>query len=105
MAVLIDAGTRSAAEGFVVFMDQIPGVTLVGRPSNGSTGQPLIVSLPGGGFALIVSKRNTYPDGTEFVGVGIQPDIVVETTIDDVRAGRDPVLERARAVLRSSASS
>ncbi|MGH7576587.1 MAG: S41 family peptidase [Longimicrobiales bacterium] len=105
VAVLIDEGTRSAAEGFLVFMDQIPGVTLLGCPSNGSTGQPLIVSLSGGGFASIVSKRNSYADGKEFVGVGVQPDIIVETTIEDVRAGRDPVLEQAQALLRSSAPS
>jgi C-terminal processing protease CtpA/Prc len=93
--VLQDHGTFSAAEDFLVVMDQLPHVTTVGRPSGGSTGQPLSLELPGGGRAWICTKRDTFPDGRDFVGVGIAPDIVVRTTVGDVRAGRDPVLDRA----------
>jgi hypothetical protein len=34
-------------------------------------------------------------DGTEFVGVGVIPDIKVETTIDSIRKGKDLQLEAA----------
>jgi carboxyl-terminal processing protease len=40
-------------------------------------------------------KREYFPDGSEFEGVGIKPDIEVHPTIDDFRNGRDPVLEKA----------
>ena len=99
-AVLIDHATYSAAEDLLVTMDRMDHVTTVGRPSGGSTGNPLVVRLPGGGTALIVSKRDTYPDGREFVGVGVQPDVVVEPTVADLRAGRDVQLQRALRIVR-----
>ena len=98
--VLIGSSTASAAEDFLVMLDGLDHVTLVGMPTNGSTGQPLFVDLPGGGTAFICTKRDTYPDGRTFVGVGIQPDVRVATTPDDLRSGRDAVLERGVEVLR-----
>jgi len=68
---------------------------LIGSPTAGSTGQPLTFRLPGGGMARICVKRDTYPDGREFVGTGIAPQKLVVMTVDALRSGRDPVLERA----------
>lgn len=34
-------------------------------------------------------------DGTEFIGIGIQPDVWIENGIEDIRAGRDNVLDKA----------
>jgi carboxyl-terminal processing protease len=99
-AVLQGHFTGSAAEDFLVATDAVPHFITVGQPSNGSTGQPLGMALPGGGFARVVTKRDTYPDGRDFVGIGVQPEIRVEPTVDDVRAGRDVVLQRAVAALR-----
>ena len=48
----------------------------------------------------ICTKRDTYPDGRDFVGIGIAPDIFVEQTIEDVRQGRDPALDRAVELLK-----
>jgi carboxyl-terminal processing protease len=72
----------------------------VGEPTGGSTGQPLMFNLPGGGLARVCTKRDTYPDGREFVGVGIQPQVLVRPTVEDFRAGRDTVLEAALELLR-----
>jgi C-terminal processing protease CtpA/Prc len=66
--------------------------TIIGEPTGGSTGQPLIFDLPGGGYARVCSKHDRYPDGKEFVGVGVQPNVVVHPNIADFRAGRDTVL-------------
>ena len=54
-------------------------------------------------FATVCSKRDTYPDGTEFVGVGVAPDREVAMTVADLRAGRDPVLEAALETVRAAA--
>lgn len=99
-AILLDHGTASAAEDFLVAVDPVPHMTLIGRPSTGSTGQPLMLDLPGGGRARIVTKRDTYPDGRDFVGVGVRPDIVVARTVADVRQGTDSQLARAIEVVR-----
>lgn len=97
--VLISPRTFSAAEDFCVAFDAMARGKIMGEPTGGSTGQPLFFKLPGGGNARVCTKRDTYPDGRAFVGVGIQPNLVVRPTIADVRAGRDTVLEAALAQL------
>jgi C-terminal processing protease CtpA/Prc len=99
VAVLMGSSTYSAAEDFLAYMRANPNCVFVGGPSAGSTGQPLAFKIPGGAWVGITSKRDTMPDGTEFVGIGVMPDITVEQTVAGFRAGRDPVLERALEVL------
>jgi C-terminal processing protease CtpA/Prc len=93
--VLIGRKTASAAEDFLIMADGIEHITTMGEPTHGSTGQPLSLKLPGGGSARISAKRDFYPDGREFIGLGVQPDVLVGATVEDIRAGRDIVLERA----------
>ncbi len=100
VVVLTSARTYSAAEDFAVAFDAMRRGTIVGEPTGGSTGQPLNFSLPGGGGARVCTKRDTYPDGREFVGVGVRPQIVARPALADMRAGRDTVLEAALEVLR-----
>jgi C-terminal processing protease CtpA/Prc len=102
VVVLTSARTYSAAEDFTVAFDAMKRGTIVGEPTGGSTGQPLIFRLPGGGGARVCTKRDTYPDGKEFVGVGVQPQVLVRPRLDDLRAGRHTVLEAALAYLRSA---
>lgn len=92
--VLIGKTTASAAEDFLIMVDELDHITTMGEPTFGSTGQPLSLKLPGGGSARISAKRDFYPDGREFIGHGVQPDIVVKATVEDVRKDRDVVLER-----------
>ncbi|MGZ5089432.1 MAG: S41 family peptidase [Usitatibacter sp.] len=99
VAVLIGPQTFSAAEDFVLSFDVAKRGILVGSATAGSTGQPLVFAMPGGGTARLCMKRDMYPDGREFVGVGITPAIAATTTAADLRAGRDPVLDRAVAEL------
>ena len=100
IVVLMGRNTGSAAEDFVIWLDGAKNVTLVGEPTTGSTGQTIEIDLPGGGTARILAKHDTYADGREFVGIGIQPDVLVEPTVDDVIHDRDGMLARALEVLR-----
>ena len=43
------------------------------------------------------ATRDAFPDGTEFSGRGVAPEIPVVETVSDFLAGRDATLERARA--------
>lgn len=95
VAVLTSAQTFSAAEDFLVSYKMLKRGVIIGEPTGGSTGQPLFIKLPGGGSGRICVKRDRFPDGREFVGVGIAPDIEVKRSVDDVRAGRDVVMETA----------
>jgi C-terminal processing protease CtpA/Prc len=100
--VLAGPQTYSAAEDFCAVFDAMQRGRILGEATGGSTGQPLMFTLPGGGSARICTKHDRYPDGTEFVGLGIAPDRVVATGVDDIRAGRDPVLEAALDELHQS---
>ena len=99
-AVLIGHNTASAAEDFLIYADKLPHFTKIGDNTYGSTGQPLMFDLPGGGSARVCTKKDTYPDGKEFVGYGIEPDIRVVPTVRDFIENKDPVLDRAVAFLR-----
>ncbi len=48
----------------------------------------------------VSTKRVSFPDGSPFEGVGIRPDLEIRPTVDDLRKGRDPVLERALELAR-----
>lgn len=98
--VLIDHNTASAAEDFLILADGQKHFTKIGRPSNGSTGQPIVIDLGHGFSARICTKKDTYADGRLFVGCGVQPDIVVEPTVKDLIKGRDGQLEAALKFLK-----
>ena len=100
MVLLIGPGTFSAAEDFASSFDILNAGTTIGEPTSGSTGQPLSFPMPGGGFGRVCTLQERYADGREFVGVGIQPKVVVRPTVADFRAGRDAALEAALKYLR-----
>jgi len=100
VAVLTGSATFSAAEDFLVPLKMSKRATLVGEPTGGSTGQPLIVEVYGA-YARICTKWDRMPDGTEFVGVGVQPDVRVAPTRQSVAEGHDMVLEKAVELLKS----
>ena len=75
-------------------------ITLIGEVTGGSTGNSIMWDLPYGGTLRICSKKDTYPDGREFVGYGIKPDIESHLTVDDFRKGSDTVLETALDFLK-----
>ena len=103
VALLTGPQTYSAGEDFAVSFSIMKRGAIIGEPTGGSTGQAINFTLPGGGWARVCSKRDAFPDGREFVGVGVPPDIEVRLTVDALRAGRDPVLERARAEMAKAA--
>lgn len=58
LVILTEAGTFSAAEDFLVPFAYSKRALLVGEKTGGSTGNPIVVPLPGGGRFKVVSKRD-----------------------------------------------
>ncbi len=96
LALLVDAGCLSACEDFVMPFKDNGRAIVVGETTGGSTGQPYMLDLGDGMLAIVGAKREMFPDGSPFEGVGIRPDVEVSPTVEDLRAGRDAVLETAR---------
>lgn len=92
--VLTGPSTCSAAEDFLIPLRTQRRATLVGEATCGSSGQPLSFAIFGADVR-ICTKWDRFPDGTEFVGLGIMPDVEVHRTKEDVATGRDAVLETA----------
>lgn len=96
IALLIDSGSASACEDFVLrFKDGERGLVL-GEPSFGSTGQPYFVNFTEFGMSFRVSsKREYFPDGRQLEGVGVTPDKSIPLTRHELRSGADTQLELA----------
>jgi hypothetical protein len=106
VVILTSHITESTAEDFLIGAeDNQKHIVRIGEPTNGSTGMPYRFDLPGGGSARICIKKDMYPDGREFVGKGIQPDIRITPTVKDYLESRDVVREAALKYLETKAGS
>jgi carboxyl-terminal processing protease len=102
--ILTDVRCFSACEDFVEPFKVNHRATILGEHTAGSTGQPYSKNL-GNGFSFRVgAKREYFPDGAEFEGIGVMPDIAIEPTPADLRTGSDPVLAMARSLIKSGSS-
>jgi C-terminal processing protease CtpA/Prc len=100
IVVLIGPNTFSAAEDFLASFHGTERITLVGKSTGGSTGQPLYLAFNNDFCVIICGRRCWCPDGYEFVGKGFMPDIEVEETIEDILSGKDVTLDKAILYLK-----
>jgi len=103
--VVLLTGPRaiSATDVFAETFRVMDRGTIIGEPTGGSTGDPVGFALPGGGFGRVATSANV---GTDLVGRGVQPQLLVPRTVQDFLANRDAALEAAIAELqRQSAHS
>src|SRR5213592_242824 len=96
IAVLASPRTAGAAEDLLVAFRNTARGPIIGEPSAGATGQVLALSLGKGWEFAVGVTRDAFPDGNEFYGTGIAPELPVIVTVADFLAGRDAALERAR---------
>jgi carboxyl-terminal processing protease len=103
VVVLSSPRTAGAAEDFLVAFRAGGRGPIIGEATAGSAGQTAVLPLAAGWKLRLTVTRDALPDGKEFVRTGIVPDIPVEVRVEDVLAGRDAVLDRARAYLSETA--
>jgi C-terminal processing protease CtpA/Prc len=75
-------------------------VTLVGDRTGGGGGIPISADLPNGWQYRFSATYQTLPDGFN-IEHGIAPDIEVQTTVQDELNGRDAIIEKAIAVIKT----
>lgn len=92
--LLVNATTFSAAEDFTVLFRNAGRGKIVGTPTGGSTGNPINIDLGWGYNCRICTRHERLADGTEFIGIGIQPDVFVEET-ESLIFGNDNVVQEA----------
>lgn len=93
--ILTNYKTGSSCENLLVMADGQKHIKTIGETTSGSTGNPIGYTLIPGMFCKICTIENLYPDGREFVGIGIKPDIEIRETVENFIKGKDYVLEAA----------
>ena len=99
LVLLVDGGCVSACEDFVMPFKDNGRATLVGETTQGAAGLPYTYDFQNGMVVRVAVKKLSFPDGPEFEGVGIKPDIEVHASADDWKQGRDAVLQKALELL------
>lgn len=94
LIILVDRQTASAAEDFVMPFKDNGRATIAGETTAGSSGQPLYKELGDGMRLWVSAKRQAFPDGSQFEGIGIAPDIAFEMTGYDVTSENDALVAR-----------
>lgn len=95
MAILVDRGSASAAEILAGALKAHGIATLVGTRTFGKGSVQQLMELSGGAELKVTVARWLTPDGLSLSDGGLIPDIEATTTVEDIKAGRDPQKEAA----------
>lgn len=93
--VLVDEYTGSASEMFSAVMQENGRGQIVGTRTRGKVLNSLQFDLSDKVELLVAFRDYLSPKGLRLEGIGIKPDFEVELTFEDIRTGRDRVLEQA----------
>ena len=96
--VLANRRSYSATNDFVNQMSCLPLVTIMGDKTGGGSGMPFTSELPNG-WTIRFSASPHFNADMEQIEMGIDPDIHVDMSTEDMLRGKDTIIERARAYL------
>lgn len=99
--MLMDERSVSQSEYTGQYLKEANGTTFIGSPTCGATGDVTNMTMPGGSLIRFTGQSVVYVDGRQIQRVGLIPDILVNPTLDGVRAGQDEVLDRAVTFLNT----
>jgi len=99
MVILVDGGSASASEILAGALSEHGVATLVGEKTFGKGSvQELIPITPRTSLKLTIARWLT-PKGRSISKEGLEPDVKVELTKEDIEAGKDPQMEKAIEIL------
>jgi len=100
LVVLVNSGSASASEIVAGALRDIRGIKLVGEKTFGKGSVQEMEQLRGGSSLKITIAKWLTPSGKSIMEEGLEPDVKVERTSEDIEAGRDPQLDKALEMLK-----
>jgi carboxyl-terminal processing protease len=98
--ILVDGGSASAAEILAGALEQHGVATLVGTKTFGKGSVQELLPITDDTSLKVTVARWVTPNGTNLSEGGIDPDVKVEITKEEVEQGKDPQLDKAIELLR-----
>ena len=95
LVLLVDQGSASASEILAGAIQDYKRGTLIGETTFGKGSVQVSHTLSDQSSLRVTIAHWFTPLDRGINGAGIEPDIKVERTVDDIRAGKDPQLDRA----------
>ena len=96
--VLINGNSASASEITAGALREYGKATLVGQKSYGKGSVQIVLGLPGGSQMKVTEARWYTPKGKNIDKTGIEPDVKVDLSSDDVNNNVDPQMDRAKSL-------
>ena len=96
--VLINGNSASASEITAGALREYGKATLVGQKSYGKGSVQIVLGLPGGSQMKVTEARWYTPKGKNIDKTGIEPDIKVDLSSDDVNNNVDPQMDKAKSI-------
>lgn len=96
--VLINGNSASASEITAGALREYGKATLVGQKSYGKGSVQIVLGLPGGSQMKVTEARWYTPKGKNIDKTGIEPDVKVDLSSDDVNNNIDPQVDKAKSL-------
>jgi len=98
--VLTNRRSYSATNDFVNTMRQFPNVTTMGDTTGGGSGLPFSSEIPNG-WSIRFSASPMFDPDMNQLEFGIEPDVKVDMTSEDMQRGKDTIIETAIKKLKN----
>ena len=96
--VLINGNSASASEITAGALREYGKATLAGQKSYGKGSVQIVLGLPGGSQMKVTEARWYTPKGKNIDKTGIEPDVKVDLSSDDVNNNVDPQMDKAKSL-------
>ncbi len=100
VAVLTNRRSYSSTNDFVGKMKEMPKAIIIGDKTGGGSGLPFSSELPIG-WSVRFSASPMYNPHMQHLEFGIEPDIKIDMTSEDMYKGIDTIIETARKQLKN----
>ncbi len=99
--VLINEGSASASEILAACLKENMNAVLIGQKTFGKGSVQYPLKLSDGSMLKVTVAEWLTPKGNHIDGVGIKPDVEVEIKEEDVKAEKDPQLDKALEIIQN----